>query len=59
VRQAGKSRACFPVGSLGFLIDLTLASALVLLVSTQTLTEMSTSDISWRGRGVKAAGAWD
>jgi hypothetical protein len=51
--QAGRSQVQFPMGSLGFLIDLNLPAALMALGYTQTLTETSTRNIFW---GVKVVG---
>jgi hypothetical protein len=48
--QSGMSRVRFPIVSLKFFIDIILLA----LGLTQTLTEMSTRNISW---GVNAAGA--
>ena len=47
--KAGRSRVRFRMGSLGYFIDLILV-----LGSTQPLTEINTRDVSW---GVKSAGA--
>jgi hypothetical protein len=46
--EAGRSRVRFPMGSLGYCIDLMLGS-------TQLLTEINNRGIS--GKGLKAAGA--
>ena len=45
--QAGRSRVRFPIVLLEMFIDLVLAAALMSLGSTQSLTEMSTMNISW------------
>ena len=47
--KAGRSRVRFRIGSLGYSVDLILV-----LGSTQPLTEINTRGISW---GVKSAGA--
>jgi hypothetical protein len=52
--QTGMSQNRFLMVPLEFFIDIILQAALMALGSTQPLTEMSTSNISW---GVKAAGA--
>jgi hypothetical protein len=46
--QAERSRFRFPMRSLEFFIDLIIPAA---LRSTQRLTEMSTRNICWRGKG--------
>jgi hypothetical protein len=51
--QAGRSLVQFPLGSLGFFINLIRTTSMG-LGSTQPLAEMSTRGIFW---GVKAAGA--
>jgi hypothetical protein len=45
--QAGRSRVVFPVVLLEMFIDLFIAAAFMSLESTQSLTEMSTMNISW------------
>jgi len=51
---AGRSPVRFPIVSLGIFINIILPAAIWPLMSTQSLTEMSSRNISWR---VKAAGA--
>ena len=45
-----------PMVSLEFLIDIILPAGTMILVSTQPLTEMSTRNISWRGKGGRCVG---
>jgi hypothetical protein len=52
--QAGRSRFCFPMRSLGFLTDLT--GRTMALGSTQPLTEMSTRNLpGGKGRPAREA----
>jgi hypothetical protein len=54
--QAGRSRVRSPILSLEFSIDIILLTALLPLGSTQPLTEMSTRNISWWGKGGRCVG---
>ena len=49
--QAGRSRVRFPILSLKFPTDIVLPAALWPLGSTHPLTEMSTRNISYGGKG--------
>ena len=54
--QAGRSRVRFPMVSLESFIDIILPAALWALGLTQPLTEMSTGNIYWGGKGGRCVG---
>ena len=56
VLQAWRSRVRFPMVSLEFFIVIILPAATVAVGLTQSLTEMSTRNISWGGKGGRCVG---
>ena len=54
--QAGRLQVCFPLGSLGFFIDLILLGHIMTQGSTHPLTEMVTRIISCGGKDSQCVG---
>jgi hypothetical protein len=54
--QTGRARVRFPMASLEFFIDIIRFGRTVALGSTQPLTERSTRNISWGGKGGRCVG---